>query len=309
MTDPFDDLRLQIVPTKPRDAVVTDLRVRVHRRLGLMAPAGLVPMPKAVGLEYEIGGDPRGEAVLFMHAGTATAYLPLMREPALTDRHQLIRYHRRGYAGSDGFDGAASLAGHVKDALALLDHLGIERAHVVGHSGSGVIAVELALAAPDRVRSLVLEEPAFHSIDPRGGDEMREAISFPVDRYRAGDPRGAIEMWMEFISPTWRADLIRTVPGGPQQTVADAAAFFADADTHDGWQFDPSRIGRITAPVLYVVAADNHRHRAILHRFQDVVPHTEVAVITDCSHMLHTDQPARVADKLAAFFVRHHNPT
>jgi 3-oxoadipate enol-lactonase len=307
--DSFDELRLPVVPLTPRDAVVADLQVRVHQRLGLAAPARLVPMPRAAGLEYEVGGDPRGDAVLFMHAGTATAYLPLMQEPALADRYRLIRYHRRGYAGSDGFDGAPSLSRHVEDALALMDQLTIERAHVVGHSGSGVIAIELAIAAPDRVRSLVLEEPAFHSIDPRGGDAVRQAISFPVERFRAGDARGAIEMWMGSISPTWRADLTRTVPGGPQQTVDDAAAFFADVETVDEWQLDASRIQDITAPVLYVVAADNHRHRTVLRRFQDVVPHTEAAMIPGASHMLHTDQPQLVADELAAFFARHPDPS
>jgi pimeloyl-ACP methyl ester carboxylesterase len=179
----------------------------------------------------------------------------------------------------------------------------------VGHSGSGVIALELALSAPGRVRSLVLEEPAFHSIDPHGVDAVREAISFPVERYRAGDARGAIEMWMGSISPSWRADLIRTVPGGPQQTLQDAAAFFADVDLVDDWQFDPARVQGLTTPVLYVTAADNHRHRTILRRFRQVVPHTEAAVIPDASHMLHTDQPELVASELGAFFARHANPT
>jgi 3-oxoadipate enol-lactonase len=308
MTDPsagsFDELRLPVLPLTPRNALVADLRARLHRRLGFEAPSGLVPMPKAAGLEYEVGGDAGGDAVLFMHAGTATAYLPLMREPALADRHRLVRYHRRGYADSDGFDGTASIARHVDDALALLDELAIERAHVVGHSGSGPIAVELALAAPSRVCSLVLEEPAFHSIDPFGRDAVREAISFPLQRHRSGDTRGAIEMWMQSISLRWRADLARTVPGGPQQTVDDAAAFFDEVVAVDEWELDPSRVRTITAPVLYVIAADSPRHRATFRRFRELVPHAEAAVIPDATHMLHTDQPELVANELAGFFSR-----
>jgi pimeloyl-ACP methyl ester carboxylesterase len=309
MTDPrgdsFDALRLPATPLTPRPETVTDLRARVHRRLGLDEPVGHVPMRKAVGLEYEIGGNESGEAVLLMHAGTATAFLPLMVEPALTERYRLVRYHRRGYAGSDGFDGALPLRRHVDDALMLLDHLGIEQAHLVGHSGSGIIALELGLAAPERVRSLVLEEPAIHAIDPHWGDAMRDAIAFPVERYRAGDARGAIEMWMQAISPKWRADLTRTVPGGPQQTVEDAAAFFADVDAVVEWSIDDSRIEPIQMPVLYVVAAESPIHRAVLRRFQQLVPHTETAVIADATHMLHTDQPKVVAAELAAFFARH----
>jgi 3-oxoadipate enol-lactonase len=309
MTDPhgdsFDALRLPAAPLTPRTAVVADLRDRVHHRLGLDDPVGHEPMHRAVGLDYEIGGNEAGEAVLFMHAGTATAYLPLMTEPALADRYRLVRYHRRGYAGSDGFDGALPIRRHVDDALMLLDHLGIERAHLVGHSGSGVIALELALVAPERVRSLVLEEPAIHAIDPHWGDAMREAISFPVDRYRAGDARGAIEMWMQSISQSWRADLTRTVPGGPQQTLEDAAAFFADVDGVMEWSLGDSGIEPITPPVLYVIAADSPVHLTVLRRFRELVPQTETAVIAGATHMLHTDQPQVVAAELAAFFARH----
>ena len=198
-------LRLPSAPLLPRPAFVADLRARVHRRLGLDAPADVTPMPKAVGLEYEVAGNPDGEAVLFMHAGTATAFVPLMQEPALADRYRLVRYHRRGYAGSDGFDGEASIERHVHDAVALLDHLGIERAHVVGHSGSGVIALQLALDAPQVVQSLVLEEPAIHAIDPQWAAVISEAIAAPLARFRSGDARGR-----------WRCGWARSRPaGGP----------------------------------------------------------------------------------------------
>jgi pimeloyl-ACP methyl ester carboxylesterase len=303
-SDTFDALRLPVVPLAPRPALVTDLRARLHRRLGLDDAPEFVPMRKAVGLEYEIGGREDGAAVLFMHAGTATAYLPLMHEPALAERYRLVRYHRRGYAGSDGFDGEVSIGRHVEDALALMDHLAIERVHLVGHSGSGVIALQVALDAPGRVRSLVLEEPAMSAIDPRWRDMMRDATAPPVERYRAGDPRGAMEMWMRGLSQSWRADLIRTVPGGPQQTLEDAAAFFADVDLVDDWQFDHDRIERLETPVLYVFG-DRYRRHAVLRRFQQIVPQTETALIPNASHMLHTDQPELVATELGAFFARH----
>jgi len=261
-------------------------------------------MRKAVGLEYEVGGNADGEAVLLIHAGTATAYAPLMVEPALADRYRLVRFHRRGFAGSDPFDGPVSIDVFVRDALALLDHLGINHAHVVGHSGSGVVALQLALDAPDRVRTLVLEEPALAQLDERWLAVMRDATAAPLARARAGDSRGAMNMWMNGIARSWRTDLERTVPGGPQQTIDDAATFMAEVEAVAAWELDRTRTRAMRMPVLYVTAAGSPQ-QALARRFRTHVPHTEIVAIPEATHMLHTDQPALVAAELGAFFARH----
>src|SRR5438552_11370359 len=81
-------------------------------------------------LEYEIVGS--GEPVVLIHgAFIAEAYAPLCREPALAP-YQLIRYHRRGYAGSSPVPASFSIAQQAADGRALLRQLGIERAHVRG---------------------------------------------------------------------------------------------------------------------------------------------------------------------------------
>ena len=87
-------------------------------------------------LEYEVIGA--GEPVVLIHgACIAEAYAPLCAEPALTTHYRLVRYHRRGYAGSCPVKAPFSVAQQAADCRALLRHLGIERAHVVGHSSGG----------------------------------------------------------------------------------------------------------------------------------------------------------------------------
>jgi 3-oxoadipate enol-lactonase len=291
----------------PRPAFTADLRSRLYRRLGF-APSTTVAMPRAVGMEYEIGGNPEGEAVLLIHAGTATAYAPLMLEPELADRYRLVRFHRRGFAGSDRFDGPVTIDAYVRDALALLEHLEIGQAHVVGHSGSGVVALQLALDAPERVHTLVLEEPALAQLDERWHAAVRDATAAPLGLARAGDAHGAMEMWMNRIARSWRTDLARTVPGGPQQTIEDAAAFMAEVEAVDVWELDRARTEAMRTPVLYVVAAGSP-HQAMARRFQEHVPLTEIVAIPGATHMLHTDQPALVAAELSAFFARHTSDT
>jgi pimeloyl-ACP methyl ester carboxylesterase len=89
-----------------------------------------------VELEYELHGD--GEPVMLVHPGIfADWFTPLLQEAALTSRYRLVHYHRVGCAGSSRVAGPVSLARQAAHGRFLMQHLGIARAHVVGHSSSG----------------------------------------------------------------------------------------------------------------------------------------------------------------------------
>src|SRR5262245_27334918 len=89
-----------------------------------------------------------GEPVLFIH-GTliADAFRPLFGEPPL-EGYRLIHYHRRGYGGSERPTGPMGIRDQVADSLSVLSGLGVERAHIVGHSLGGAVALQLALESP-----------------------------------------------------------------------------------------------------------------------------------------------------------------
>ncbi|MCB9743398.1 MAG: alpha/beta fold hydrolase [Alphaproteobacteria bacterium] len=75
---------------------------------------------------------------------------------ALAQDHEVCAFDNRGVCRSDAPWGLYTTGQLAEDALALMDHLGWERAHVVGHSLGGMIAQELSLRAPERVRTLSL---------------------------------------------------------------------------------------------------------------------------------------------------------
>ncbi|WP_343216666.1 3-oxoadipate enol-lactonase [Deinococcus aestuarii] len=76
--------------------------------------------------------------------------------PAVAGRHPVLRYDKRGHGLSDVPAGPSSIADHGGDLLGLLDALGIERAVLVGVSVGGMIALDLASRAPERVAGLLL---------------------------------------------------------------------------------------------------------------------------------------------------------
>lgn len=109
-----------------------------------------------VQLHYLDAGPAQGEAVLLIMGwgGDHTAWA--FQIPALASRYRVIALDNRGAGQSDAPDMPYTIRGMAADALALLDALGIRRAHVCGASMGGMIAQELALAAAERVLSLQL---------------------------------------------------------------------------------------------------------------------------------------------------------
>lgn len=114
----------------------------------------LVELSDGSRIAYAVEGD--GSPVLLIQGvGMAgVAWQPQVR--ALRERHRVASFDNRGLGGSAPLVGALSIERLAEDALALMDELAFERAHVVGHSMGGVIAQELALRAPERVLSLAL---------------------------------------------------------------------------------------------------------------------------------------------------------
>jgi len=263
-------------------------------------------MQKARGLEYEVMGD--GDAVLTIHGALiADTFVQVCQEGSLADGYRLIRYRRRGHGGSDPYSGEISLELPAEDSVALLDHLGVERAHVIGHSGGGLMAVALAVAAPERVHSLVLFEPAIFPPDATAG--FLAGAAPVIEAYQAGDVARALDLWMELVSVDagWREDLEREQPGAVEQTEKDAAAFFEfEIPAIPSWVFDAEKAKQITQPVLYAVGGESGPlYQMAAQYFGSLLPRTEFVELPGVDHSMLTSDPKLVADTAAAFLARH----
>jgi len=112
--------------------------------------SGTLSVPGA-GLYWESTGS--GPALLLIHAGIADHTMWDDDVPAFATGHRVVTYDCRGYGRSASTDVAFS---NRADIAALLDHLGIQRAAVVGISRGGMIALDFTLEQPERVSALVL---------------------------------------------------------------------------------------------------------------------------------------------------------
>ena len=261
-----------------------------------------------ITLEYEVSG--KGEAVVFVHgAFIADAFRPLVVEPSLFGRYQLITYHRRGYMGSTSTPGPISVAQQAADCRELLRHLGVERVHVVGHSFGGCVALQFTLDFPEVVHSLALLEPALMV----GGSAQayRESLVQGERRYREA---GAAVIADEFLKARWpgyRSALDDMLPGGFAQAVDNAwATFELDIGLVD-WHFGEEEAPRIRQPVLVVLGGESAvlspRFEETYRLLLDWLPRPEGFVLPGATHFLHLETPAAardMAEALADFYAR-----
>ena len=258
-------------------------------------------MKRAVGLEYEEHGV--GDAVLCIHGAIfSDAFAAMMLEPTLAE-YRLIAYRRRGYGASEPTSEPPTIEEHARDALALLTHLDARPAHVIGHSGGGPIAVQLALDAPDAVRSLTLLEPALQNAAMAAAFD--EYVAPLVEMHRAGESAKAMHVWMVAATGDsgWRDQADRVSPGAADRAIDDAGGTFdGDLVAMRSWDFDAASASRISQPVRYALAACNEAHfEPVRSMFCAQVPHTEVVVLPDVDHSFQFTQPAPVAAMIAEF--------
>lgn len=270
-------------------------------------------------LEFLVRGS--GDPVILIHGGLlADENTPLLWEPALTDHHQVINYHRRGFAGSSRPNGPATVGDQVQDCKALLDHLGVRRTHVAGHSLGGVIALQLALDEPNLVQSVALLEPALMGAiaraeagyRPETADsqrQFREGMK-EVDRaYESGDPRGALLAFLETRAGAAFRNVLEWLrkTGEFDQAVRDAGTFLrVEMPMAYAWHFTAAEAARIKNPLLSILGVHSPARARKVHEVLAAwTPQTETLVLPDAEHALPLMDPPGIARALANFFARH----
>lgn len=265
-------------------------------------------MLDADGLAYEDLGD--GEPVLLIHGGAiAPTFVYLANEDALSEKYRLIRYHRRGFDGSTPLEGEDKLSGQdyvaiqAEDALAVLRHVGVSRAHVVGHSGGGWVGVQLAVDAPEAVHSLVLMEPAIHAIDPEIREVALAFLSPLVELWRSEPERAAKRLLHGVEGAEWRA--VAESLGGADVWLADTKRMLFEYAGWGDWLFGAAEAAQISQPVLYVTGGASAGVEMLKEKFQSLVPQTEGVIIPGATHNMLTTHASVLAREVAAFLGRH----
>lgn len=244
--------------------------------------------PDGARLYYELHGDAEMPPVVLMegYGGDIPGWGSTIER--LSAAFHVLAHDFRGTGRSEAPDATATLATFVDDTIALLDHTGIDRAHLYGQSFGGMVAQELGLVHPNRVRSLILA--ATHC----GGPKRRLGrIKVPKDKpYLALFSEAFVRDHPE------RVEEHRAVVARSPQPLEAARPQYQALQAFDVCD----RLPGLRAPVLILHGADDRLvPPANAHMLAEKIPGSRVVLLEGAGHLYHWEQPEESNRVVEAF--------
>ncbi len=241
-------------------------------------------------LYYEVAGQ--GDPLVLIHAGIADSAMWEAHMPALARSHRVIRFDLRGFGQSPACAGPYSPRA---DLRALLDHLGVRRATLVGVSLGGALALDFALEYPALVDRLVLvgARPSGAAPSPellRRWDEINDAEE-------AGDIARAVELELRLWVDGPRRSSQAVDPEVRERVRVMNTRNFALAVPDAAPQpLQPPALGRLNqvcAPTLIVTGAEDVADVvAAADLLEQGIPGARKVILLNAAHMLPMEHPA-----------------
>lgn len=222
----------------------------------------------------------RGKPIVFLHGGGSTAGVWRRELEHFAERHGPVAIDWPAHGRSSGTEALPSVGAYAELTLAVIDRLGLERAVVAGTSMGGVVALDLALRAPERVEALVLMSTSAHvTLPPEMLETWKNVMNGrapqPFTGFGYGDPPS-----QELLREGWQLQ----VQTDPRVRYGDLVAV-QRADL-------TARLGEIRCPTLVVHGAKDPiiaaAEGAALARAIAGARHVE---IPGCGHYLYREAP------------------
>src|SRR5690606_34932901 len=231
-----------------------------------------------------------GDPVLLVHGSLCDCRYWVPQMPSLASRYRVIAVSLRHHwpAATPADDGSFSVSQHASDLLGLLDHLGLARAHVVGHSRGGRVAMELALRQRDRIHSLVLADPGAQFAD----EPRRAAGAFVAEatqRVQSGDAEGGPGLFVDAVNGenTW-ARMI----AGFKRMARDNAGTLPGQAIEPVQTLSNDDLAALDMPTLLIGgAASPPRYAHILDRLAAGLPRSRRMTIEGAAHGMNLAKP------------------
>ncbi len=236
-------------------------------------------------LYYKEAGH--GHPIFLIAGGAADADCWMEAFERLAAQNRVIAYDRRGHSRSSG-PPSSDWSRHADDARTLVRQLNAVPVTVVGWSGGGLIALDLAIKTPELVRNLVLIEPPFHAMKDFDPGFLLIFAKVILLRRLKGD-QAAAETFKRFVDgPSWE----RLPESVRDAMLGNARALMADLDAGSGEYMSEHDVRGVKCPVLLLYGNDSPSVlRRPIMRLAKLLPMAEARQINGAGHLMHFDRP------------------
>jgi len=260
-----------------------------------------------------------GEPVITVHGTTVADSLitPLRFYPDLFRDYRMISYYRAGYNGSKLTKDSLSIEEGAEHIGELMDHLGIEKAHIVAFSFGGVIGFQFMLSHPERVHTATLLEPYMPREEPDAIQANIDAYMAAMELFQGGDKLGAALLYMvKVCGPNFLSCVELTGPLDVWKRVEACVdtTFTIDFPAISNWPFRMSSADDFVStkpsmPVLAMMGTDSESamrgFRATQRWLMNWLPQAERAGILNATHGMQSMNPVAVGEALYTFLKKH----
>ncbi len=262
-------------------------------------------------LHYIVQG--KGEPLIFIHGTLGDYRAWISRMQPFSEDYRVVSYSRRyAWPNEQKFDSLVdySVRIHADDLYTLIQKLGFEKVHLVGHSYGAYTALTMALDHPEMVQSLILGEPPAatlvknsergqESLDAFFEDNLRPAAqAFRADRKEAG-----LEHFIQGVQGVdFRLDQVP--PEVKQGWMDNLLELWGTALNESFLPLDPIAIQSLNIPVLLLVGDHSPTFLVEISReLHQLLPRSEMSKIENSSHGLYFENPEAV-DKAVYEFLK-----
>lgn len=229
---------------------------------------------------HETHGDPASgrTPVLLLHGGMNTIEMNFSDLiPRLAANHPVIAVEQQGHGRTGDCDAPVTLDTMRRDTLGVLDHLRVDKAHVVGFSMGGMLGLELAVNAPDRVASL---SALSASADVEG--MIPEIVKMNRDPDFQPSPEVAEILPSPEDFEAMQAGFADN-PSGPEhfQVMMDKLGRLITSD----WGWSDQQLSEIEAPVLIAIGDRDFILPEHAVQMAEIIPNARLAILPNTTHM------------------------
>jgi pimeloyl-ACP methyl ester carboxylesterase len=257
-----------------------------------------------VRLSYTLTGD-SGPPLVLVHGSWADQRDWELLVSTLAEHFRVLTYDRRGHSQSECPPGQGSVEEDAADLAALIEHLNLAPAHIVGLSLGGSIVLRLAARRPDLIRSLSVQEPPLLDLladDPGQEPEMRKVldqVSAVVARLDAGDAEGGAHQFIEAILGPGAWDYLP--PKQQQILISNAPTFLDETRDPEAFTVDLAALATCPRPALLTYGDQSPSWFVpIVAKLATVLPRVETRVFAGAGHLPMVTHPAEYAAAVMA---------